>query len=228
MSSSSSPDPTAVRPWREAARPDLRTGVWTRLGHPSVLGDDVTEQALGRLAERTQKAARAQGYAVGWAEGRKQALARAEENAAVAAARAAEREAERDAEHQRAVAALQAAAAELRASVTGVCDLVAAQATDLAFELTRELVGHELALEEDPGAGVVRRVLASLPAAHIATVRLHPAVVESAAARSLAEQGVALQPDPGLAPDDAVVEVDDAAIDLRLESALDRLRQALR
>ena len=228
MSSSSSPEPAATRPWRHVERPDLRTGVWTRLGHPSVLGDEVTEQALGRLAERTRHAARAQGYAVGWAEGRKEALARADEEAAATAARAADREAERDAEHRRAIAALQAAATELRSAVGGVCDLVAAQATDLAFELTRELVGHELALAEDPGAGVVRRVLAALPGAHMATVRLHPAVVESAAARSLAEQGVSVRPDPDLAPDDAVVEVDEAAIDLRLESALDRLRQALR
>ncbi|HEU5038079.1 MAG TPA: FliH/SctL family protein [Nocardioides sp.] len=228
MSSSSSPEPAAARPWRHAERPDLRSGVWTRLGHPSVLGDDVTEQALGRLAERTRVAARAQGYAVGWAEGRQEALVRGEETARAAQQAAEQREAERDAEHQRAVAALQAAAAELRDAVTEVCDLVARQASDLAFEVTRELVGHELSLEEDPGAGVVRRVLATLPAAHVATVRLHPATAESAAAQGLAEQGVTVRPDASLAPDDAVVEVDDAAIDLRIESALDRLRQALR
>lgn len=228
MSSSSSAEAAGARPWRHAERPDLRSGVWTRLGHSSVLGDDVTEQALGRLAERTRHAARAQGYAVGWAEGRKEALARGEDTAAAAAARAAEREQERDAEHRRALAALQAAAAELRGAISDVCERVAHQASDLAFEVTRELVGHELGLEEDPGAGVVRRVLAALPAAHVATVRLHPAVVESAAARSLGEQGVTLKPDPGLAPDDALVEVDGAAIDLRIESALDRLRQALR
>ena len=224
MSSSSD----AVRPWRSAERPDLRSGVWTRLGHSSVLGDDVTEQALGRLAERARTAARAQGYAVGWAEGRKEAQARAEENAAAAAVRAAERDAEREAEHRRAVATLQAAAAELRGAVAEACERVAAQATDLAFELTRELVGHELSVDEDPGAGVVRRVLAALPATHVATVRLHPAVTESAAARTLAEQGVTLTADPALAPDDAIVEIDEAAIDLRVESALDRLRQALR
>jgi len=222
MSSSSSPA------WRQVERPDLRTGVWTRLGDASVLGDDVTEQALGRLAERTRDAARAQGYAVGWAEGRTEALARAEEAAEAAAARAAERERERQAEHQHAMDALRAAATELRGAVAETCERIAAQATDLAFELTRELVGHELALHDDPGPGVVRRVLATLPGAPMATVRVHPSVVESASARALAEEGVSLQPDPALAPDDAIIEVDDAAIDLRVESALDRLRQALR
>ncbi|GAA1137734.1 FliH/SctL family protein [Nocardioides aquiterrae] len=228
MSSSSSPESAAVRSWRPAERPDLRTGVWTRLGDPSVLGDDVTEQALGRLAQRTRDAARAQGYAVGWAEGRTEALARAEEAAALVAAQAAEREREREAEHRRALDALRAAATELRGTVADTCDRIAAQATDLAFELTRELVGHELTVQEDPGAGVVRRVLAALPTAPLVTVRVHPSVAEAPAAHALAEQGVSLQPDAALAPGGAIVEVDDAAIDLRVESALDRLRQALR
>lgn len=224
---SSSPE-TGARPWRHADRPDLRTGVWTRLGHPSVLGDDVTEQALGKLAERTREAARAQGYAVGWAEGRQEALARAETMAQASQRAAERREAQRHAEHQRAVAALQAAAAELRGAVAEACDRVASQATDLAFEVTRELVGHELTATQDPGAGVVQRVLAILPDAHLATVRLHPMVVESSAARELAERGIALRADPTLDPDDAIVEVEDAAIDLRIEGALARLRQALR
>lgn len=228
MSSSPSPETGGARPWRHAERPDLRSGVWTRLGHPSVLGDDVTEQALGRLAERTRSAARAQGYAVGWAEGRREALARAEATAHAAESAAADREHERDAEHRAAVEALQAAAGELRRAVADVCDRVAHQASDLAFEVTRELVQHELAVEEDPGAAVVRRVLAVLPATHVATVRLHPAIAESAAASALGDQGVTVRPDAALAPDDAVVEVDQAAVDLRIESALDRLRQALR
>jgi flagellar assembly protein FliH len=227
MSSSPSPSPDGARAWRSAERPDLRSGVWTRLGHPSVLGDDVTEQALGRLAERTRTAARAQGYAVGWAEGRREALARAEETARVAGQQAEERERQREAEHRRAVDALLRAAEQLHHAVAEACDLVANQASGLAFEVTRELVRHELALEEDPGAGVVRRALAELPADGVATVRLHPAAAESTAARELAARGVDVQSDPHLEPDDAVVEVDGAAIDLRIGTALDRLREAL-
>lgn len=224
---SSSSEASGTRAWRHAERPDLRSGVWTRLGHPSVLGDDVTEQALGRLAERTRSAARAQGYAVGWAGGRQEALARAEETARVAAQQAAEREHQRDAEHRRAVDALLRAADQLQRAIGDACDRVADQASGLAFEVTRELVRHELALEEDPGAGVVRRVLAALPVDGIATVRLHPSNAESAAARELAARGVVVRPDPHLDTDDAVVEVDGSAIDLRVGTALERLREVL-
>jgi flagellar assembly protein FliH len=224
---SSSPE-TGSRAWRHAERPDLRTGVWTRLGHPSVLGDDVTEQALGKLAERTREAARAQGYAVGWAEGRQEAMARAETMAQAQQRAAEQREAQRDAEHRSALAALQAAAAALRGAIGEACEQVAAQSSDLAFEVTRELVGHELAVAEEPGAGVINRVLSVLPATNVATVRLHPGLVDSRAFRTLAEQGVTLKADPALGPDDAVVELDDSAIDLRIEGAIARLRHALR
>jgi flagellar assembly protein FliH len=224
MSSSSD----GARAWRRAERPDLRVGAWTRLGHPSVLGDDVTERALGRLAERTRSAASAQGYAVGWAEGRREALALAAESARIAEQEAAGREREREAEHRRAVSALVQAAEELRRAVGETCDRVAHQASDLAFEVTRELIGHELSVEQEPGAAVVRRVLAALPAEPAATVRLHPAAAESAAVAGLAERGVTVRADPGLAPEDAVVELDSAAIDLRVGTALDRLREALR
>ncbi len=233
---SSSPSPasgaTAAQPdaraWRPAERPDLRSGVWTRLGHPSVLGDDVTEQALGRLAERTRSAARAQGYAIGWAEGRREALARAEENARLAAAAAAERERQRDAEHRSALDALVRAADELRQATAAASERVAHQASGLAFEVIRELLGHELALAEDPGEAVVRRALAATPTDVPATVRLHPATAESVATQELAARGVAVRPDATLAPDDAVVEVDGAAIDLRIGTALERLREVLR
>ena len=79
---SSSPDRQVL--YRAADRPDLRTGVWTRLGDSAVLGDPVTEAALDGLAERTHSAARAQGYAVGWAEGRQEALVRMSEVEAAA------------------------------------------------------------------------------------------------------------------------------------------------
>ncbi len=211
---------------RVAARPDLRSGVWTRLGDGSVLGDDVTEAALGALAERTSDAARAQGYAVGWAEGRRAAMAAAAELAEQAEQRAHAVAVRREAEHGAAVDALLSAAEALRAATAQVCAQVADAATDLAFEVTRELVGHELAVSADPGADVVRRVLAVLPTAGPAQVRLHPSVV--AATSELAAHGVAVVADPTLAPADAVVETDSAAIDLRVVTALQRLREALR
>jgi flagellar assembly protein FliH len=211
-----------------ARLPDLRSGQWTRLGDDSVLGDRVTEVALGALAERTRDAARAQGYATGWAEGRQEALARATEVEAEAARRNAAAERRRDAEHADAVAALGEAADALLASVQDICARVADQATGLALELTRALVGHELAVTADPGQDVVRRVLAALPAGPVATVRLHPDLVTADVVAELDRHGLTVAGDASLSPGDAVVEADDAAVDLRVSTALERVAEVLR
>jgi flagellar assembly protein FliH len=211
-----------------ARLPDLRSGHWTRLGDDGVLGDEVTEQALGALAERTRDAARAQGYAVGWAEGRREALDLAARESREASARAAESERRREEAHRRAVASLAGAADALLDAVDGVCAHVADQATDLALEVTRAIVGRELALATDPGADAVRRVLAALPEAPVARVRLPVELTGSPALAELAEQGLAVTGDPSLALGDAVVETDEAAVDLRVGTALERLAEVLR
>lgn len=210
------------------ARPDLRTGVWTRLGDNSILGDEVTELALGSLAERTRDAARAQGYSVGWAEGRREALELAAVTATMVQQRQLQEELRRDQEHESAVAALVAAAGALQTAAQEVATRIADQAVDLAFELTRTIVAHELSVEADPGAAVVSRVLAMLPDDPTTAVRLHPTVVHSDAVAALAEHGVRLVVDPDLARHDAVVETETNAIDLRVGTALERLREALR
>ena len=210
------------------AHPDLRTGVWTRLGDHAVLGDEVTETALGALAERTRDAARAQGYSVGWAEGRREALELATVTATMVEQRHREEELRREREHRTAMAALVAAADALRTAAQDVATRIADQAVDLAFELTATIVGHELASEVDPGAAVVSRVLAVLPVDPTTTVRLHPTVAHGDAAAALAEHGVRLVVDPDLSRHDAVVETETSAIDLRVDRALARLREALR
>jgi flagellar assembly protein FliH len=213
--------------WRSAERPDLRRGDWTRLGDERVLGDGATEAVLGRLAERTRTAAQAQGYAVGWSEGQRAALRRSAEESAAADAEAGRREQARAREHQAAVAGLQAAAAAVAASAEDVAARIAEQAADLAFEVVRTLLGHELTATADPGQAVVRRALAVLPKDPTTTVRLHPATAGSIAGSGLAEHGVEVVADPTLDLHDAVVETDTSAIDLRLSLALERLREAL-
>lgn len=208
--------------------PDLRTGDWTRLGGSHVLGDDVTESALGALAERARRAARAQGYAVGWAEGRREARARAEEDAAAAAELARRAEEQREAEHRAVVEALTLAADELRAAIGEACARIGDQATELALAVTEELVGRELRTSTDPGADVVRRALAAVPDGGAPQVRLHPSVAASPALADLTDRGVVVVPDPGLEPHDAVVETDDTVVDLRVATALERLREVLR
>ena len=210
------------------AHPDLRTGVWTRLGDHAVLGDEVTETALGVLAERTRDAARAQGYSVGWAEGRREALELARVSATMVEQRHREEELRREREHRTAMAALVAAADALRTAAQDVATRIADQAVDLAFELTATIVGHELASEVDPGGAAISRVLAQLPDDPTTTVRLHPTVAHSDAVAALAEHGVRLVVDPDLSRHDAVVETETSAIDLRVGRALDRLREALR
>ena len=224
---SSSPDERPVQ-YRAAPRPDLRTGVWTRLGDSAVLGDAVTEAALGGLAERTHVAASSQGYAVGWAEGRQEALVRASEAEAEAAQRHRDEEDRREREHRAAVAALADAAAALRTAAQETTARIAGQATQLAFELTEELVAHELSVATDPGASVIARVLAALPDDTGVTVRVHATTASSSSAGLLVEHGVRLVVDPDLGPGDAVVETDRAAVDLCVTSALERLREVLR
>jgi len=205
--------------------PELRVGTWTRFGGTAVLGDAVTEQTLSALAETTRSAARSQGYAVGWSEGR-QAAARAAQSAALLVAesnRAAELQ--REAEHRAAVDALTSAAAQVRETLTGLTARVDEQATTLALDLVTELVGHDV--RTGSAADVVRRVLAAAPPEPTATVRLHPDAI-SPATRDLTERGLVVIADPSLQPGDAVIETDDAAIDLRLTTALERIREALR
>ncbi|MDP3890243.1 FliH/SctL family protein [Nocardioides sp.] len=247
MSSSSEPHPTtrpATRPVAAVvtgaaaasavvpSSPELRTGLWTRLGGHGVLGDTATEESLALLAERTRAAAQAQGYATGWMEGRREAAAAARVEAAEVEARAASAEAQRATEHRAALAALQQAAQRLHDVVGEVCAQVEESATGLALALTSEILDRELGLSADPGADAVRRALRLLPPSGMVRVRLHPddlssPAVEAATAASLSGCGVTLVGDPGLARGDAVVEADDHVVDLRISTALERLREVL-
>ena len=195
--------------------PQLRTGAWTRFGGERTLGDPVTEDVLSALAETTRTAARAQGYATGWAEGRREAAAEGAAHRAELEAVTREAEARRQAEHEQALAALQRAAALLSQQTATTAAEVEEHALALACELTEALVGRELATAEDPVADVVRRVLL---APHVAG---HPDVA------ALADQGVTVVADAGLDPHDALLETTAEAVDLRISTALARVREVL-
>jgi flagellar assembly protein FliH len=206
---------------------DLRTGTWTRLGSDGVVGDPVTEGILGGIAERSRQAARAQGYATGWAEGRRVALARAAEEAEAVRRREADDRARREAEHRDALAALDAAAAELRARIGEAVDAVAAQAVDVALDLTRAVVGREVATASDPGADALRRAMSLVEPNGPVTVRLHPQDRANLDPAALEGMSVVLVDDPGLARGDAVAETDDTLVDATIGAALDRVREVL-
>ncbi|MGO4258755.1 FliH/SctL family protein [Marmoricola sp. RAF53] len=220
--------PEAVEPERAELKPlpvpELRSGTWTRFGGERVLGDAITEEALNVLAENTQQAARAQGYTVGWAEGQRAARAAAEVKAGTVEQARAISEARRSEEHAEALAALELAAEELRKAVTDTCAKIERQASHLAWELVRTIVGHERT-----SLDAVRRALALAPDADLARLRLHPRDAEIAGAHAevLEARGITVVGDHGLDRGDALVEAGDSITDLRIDSALDRVRTAL-
>lgn len=218
-------DPAALVP---LATPELRTGIWTRFGDSNVLGDAVTEETLSTLAESTRTAARSQGYAVGWADGQRAARELARVDAEEAAEARRQAEAVREHEHRAAVAALQLAAARLHEAEAGLSTVVEEHASDLAWELTRELVGREL--RSTTGSDIVRRALQLAPTEPVARIHLHPdqhADLTVADLAELADKGVRVVADHALAWGDALVEADDHVIDLRVHTALDRVREVL-
>jgi len=205
---------------------ELRSGSWTRLGSSTVLGDAVTEQTLAGLAEQAQAAAHAQGYARGWAEGRRAAEHRAEEHRATALAAELASAQRREAEHRAAVATLTAAAARLDEAAALVCEQVEGQALELAAQLTSAVVGHELAVAENPGLDAVRRALALTQGEALVRVRVSP---EDHSPELVELTGTAaLVADPTLSRGDAVLETVAGVVDARVSSAVARVTELLR
>jgi flagellar assembly protein FliH len=206
--------------------PELRAGDLTRFGGPAVLGDTVTELALSGLVEDARSAAQSQGYATGWAEGRREAAAQAAVEAAEHDQQMAAERVQWHARQQAALQALQSAAAALEAVTAEVTALVQEQAVGLARELTESMVGHELrtsAAAGTTGADLAARVLAEVPAGAAYVVRVHPEV-----ARELTGLvGGRVLPDAAMLPADAVVELDEQVLDLRVSTALERVRSVL-
>jgi flagellar assembly protein FliH len=217
---------TAVR---QAEVPELPTGPWTRLGQRSVHGDAVTEGALDGLAGNIRSKARAQGYSVGWAQGRRQAVLEAQQQQAEREADAKAAERLRAEEHAEALAALRLAAQALHEQAAVVAARVEDAALELARELTRTLVGHELRTATDPAGDTVRRALTLLPEQDDVpvTLRLHPDVATAAASGDLRARGVRVVADSSLDTCDAVVETDDTVVDARVSEALGRVLEVL-
>lgn len=215
-----------------ATVPDLRSGHWTRhtgsgTGRgSSALGDRVTEDLLGAAVEEARRVARSQGFSAGWADGVR--AAREEAAAGIAQQReaAVADERRRAAEHDTAVAALRRAADELARCAEQARAQVADQAVALALAVTEATLGAaaRAQLPDD----VVRRALAAAdaePGTRV-VVRLAPPT-HAGVDRSALPDGVVLRADAALGPADALVELDDTVVDLRVDSALRRVREVL-
>jgi flagellar assembly protein FliH len=205
---------------------ELRTGSWTRLGSTTVLGDAVTEHTLAGLVEEAQAAARAQGYSRGWAEGRRAAEEQAAQQRAAVLAEQQRAEQAREAEHRAAVAGLVAAAGRLDQALALTCGQVEDQALELAARLTEALVGHEVAVAENPGLDAVRRGLALAQGEPVLRVRVRP---EDRGPELAALSGAtAVVPDPTLARGDVLLDTAEGVIDARISTAVARVVELLR
>ncbi len=206
---------------------DLRSGEWTRLGSTAVLGDSATEASLQGLAERSGRAARAQGYAAGWAEGRRAGLARAAEEAVAGTERLAQQQERHRAEHAQALRALDVAVEQMQDAVAETVSQLSGQAVEMALQIAAAVIGREVATAVDPGADAVRRALADVSPAKAVTVWLHPEDRAALDLTVLEGRDVVVLDDLTLSRGDAVVETDENLVDATLGTALARVREVL-
>lgn len=226
-------EPPTIKP---LVTPELRTGEWTRHGQTrAVLGDPVAERLLDELAQDAKRAAQAQGYAAGWAEGRRAAerAVRGEmaEEVAAVARDAKERhmsiEMALDEEHTAAMRVLAMAAQTLRDTIHDARAKVEDQALGLAIHLTQTLLDIELGGEGGTAAVAVRRALQHSHDDQMIALHLSPDDIGAPDTAPLVEHGVRLVADPTLQPGDALVELADGVVDLRISAAFGRIREAL-
>lgn len=202
--------------------PDLGTGRPVLSARPAT--DDHTADTYAAAADEARRSARAQGWAVGWADGLR---AGREEAAREAVVRARDADAEREQLEQRlrdAERALRVAAGRLderAAEVAATADVAAAQ---VAVAVTEAVLGR--AASEQLPQDVLVRALASVDRGESATVRVAASIASLVDDAGLPD-GVVLRADPALAPADAVVELAQGVVDLRVGTALARVREAL-
>ena len=174
-----------------------------------------------RTVEATHESARAAGYAVGWAQGRREAAEAVQAESAQLVAATAAAEARREAEHAAALVALREATTLAHDALVETCRRVDDQASVMALELTRELVGT---FGVDP-LHLLDRVIGLLPSHPVVSVRLNPAV--AVIAGDLRDQGITVVADPTLGVGDAVAHTEDHVVDLRVDEAVARLAEVL-
>lgn len=207
---------------------DLRTGQWTRWGNTGVLGDVTTEATLHGLAERSRRAAAAQGYAKGWAEGRRAGEAKSRTEAEEAARRRQELDEENRRQQMLGLGALDAASRELRARLDEACAAVESHVVEAAVQIAEAILGRELAVGEETGADAVRRVLTLLPTdVTVFTLRMNPADLAALDSDVLVEHTVTLVADATVERGGAVAETDTMVIDATVSAALARVREVL-
>lgn len=125
--------------------------------------------------------------------------------------------------------ALCRAAEFIAAGRAGAIAVAQQDAAELAFELTRTLVGHELASATTPGMDAVVRALRLASPGEELTVRLHPdELVDGDALQAMIPDcRVSIVGDAGVLPGGCIVDAGPCRIDAQIQPALERVRVAL-
>ncbi|MHB1486733.1 MAG: FliH/SctL family protein [Acidimicrobiales bacterium] len=155
----------------------------------------------------------------GWEEGYRAGLEAASQSAEVKRAEV----------NRRAAEALSRAAGSVTAGRASALAVAQRDTAELAFELARTLVGHELAFSRAPGVDAVSRALKLASPGEELTVRLHPDEMLDLEDLQPMMVGcnVTIVADPGIERGGCVVDAGSYRIDAQIQPALERVRQVL-
>jgi flagellar assembly protein FliH len=183
------------------------------------------------LLDLARAEATASGYSAGWAQGVREAREQMAADVAASKERTRRFDAERDEAMQKALHALDRAAADLEVRAIPSAEQCEDVLLSFAGELAEALLQRELR-GEGAGPDALARVLALAPINEPITVRLspadHAAVTNDATSPHLnSQREIALEIDPLLQPGDAVAICGATVIDGRLREGLARVRAVL-
>ena len=188
-----------------------------------IAGSIATLDPVAAAAEAavTANAAREDAARVGYEDGFQAGL----RDAAVEAAARAEHT---QAALNNALAALDAAAAELAARQAGTVADMEARITTIALQIAEAVVGREIAMSSAAGRDAIARALQLAPGRAAATARLNPQDVEAVGDLStLTQRPVTVVADPSVESGGCVLDVGPCRIDAQITPALARVREVL-
>lgn len=175
--------------------------------------------------------ARTRGYADGYAEGRRIALEQAQVEQAEHALRMQEMQAAFAERAQAALDAVRSARSALDQRVADVSAVDADRIEHLAVELASAIVGAELSDPARSAGHALRRALDAMPLDRWTRVSFSSRDADTLRADAAATAtigGVELVSSDAVDDGGSIVEIDDGAVDARIDAAFARVRAALR
>jgi len=204
---------------------DLQQFGQQEMDHVAPVDPEQQARDLEQLAyeiDTAKSAAFEEGYRNGVVDGRQSATAEFESTARL----------EQDRQSQdvaSASAALLAAVERVEESRGEAAKVAEADCAELAFKLTRSLLGRELQLMENPAMESIHRALNLAPSNEAVLIRLNPADVAVLANFDMTQLGreCTIIADEAVEHGGSIVEVGPTTIDAQLGQALGRVRKAL-